>query len=277
MIVRLSRICVKKTDETVLSKAEQRRYEDIVNIQTMLAEGYAPVQIKEMLNTTYFRIRRYATGDPFMLCRLHESKEPEASLYKDTIISLLTQNATLKIALEQVTALGFQGKRSAFEAYCRKLIIELGISYAPKRNVFGVMVNTIRSKPARHYVSKTDLIRHLWSGKEIAPADIDYILDKYPKISEIRQCILDFREIYDDKSISLLEQFIEKYSASQLSPLKSFAGGLRQDIDAINNSVPSEMSNGFVEGINNKIKAIKRMMYGRAKIDLLRVRVLFAR
>ena len=109
------------------------------------------------------------------------------------------------------------------------------------------------------------------------PTDIAFILEKYPLISEIQQCIMDFRKIYDEQSITLMEEFIERYATSQSAPIKSFASGLRGDLDAVKNSVASDLSNGFVEGINNKIKAIKRMMYGRAKIDLLRIRVLYAR
>jgi transposase len=52
---------------------------------------------------------------------------------------------------------------------------------------------------------------------------------------------------------------------------------LRGDLEAVKNSVVSELSNGYVEGNNNKITVIKHTMYGRAKIDLLRVKVLFAR
>jgi hypothetical protein len=57
--------------------------------------------------------------------------------------------------------------------------------------------------------------------------------------------------------------------------LRSFASGLLSDIDAVRNAVTSTLSNGFVEGQNNKTKAIKRTMYGRASIKLLRVKVLF--
>jgi len=59
------------------------------------------------------------------------------------------------------------------------------------------------------------------------------------------------------------------------------SNGIQQNVyhylEAVKNSVISELNNGFVEGNNNKIKAIKRTMYGRAIIDLLRVKVLFAR
>jgi len=243
----------------------------------MLAEGYAPVQIKEILHTTYYRIRRYATGDPFRLCRFAGNGSSEVSQYKEAIIGLLMQNISKKHALEQITALGYRGKRTAFEVYCRKLIAELGISYMPRRNAAGTPVDLNQSKPVQHYVSKSDFERYLWSGKELGSADIEFIFRKYPQITEIQQCIQDFRKIYDDKDISLLSQFIERYTKSRINPIKSFASGLRCDLDAIKNSVTSDLSNGFVEGHNNKIKVIKRIMYGRAKIDLLRVKVLYGR
>ena len=268
---------VKKTDGSVLSEAEQRRYEDIVRIQTMLAEGYAPVQIKELLYTTYFRIRRYATGDPFRLCRFPGHGTSEVGQYKDAIIGLLTQNVSKKQALEQITVLGYRGKRTAFEVYCRKLIVELGITYMPRRNAAGVYIDSDQNKPVQHFVTKSDFERYLWSGKELVPDDSALIFSKYPRTLEIQQCIKDFRKIYDDKDVALLNQFIEQYAASQIKPIKSFASGLRSDLDAIKNSVISDLSNGFVEGHNNKIKVIKRIMYGRAKIDLLRVKVLYAR
>jgi len=103
------------------------------------------------------------------------------------------------------------------------------------------------------------------------------ILNKYLKISEIQQCILDFRTIYNDKDVTLLEQSITRYSESPSNSIKSFASGLLSDLVAVKNSVTSELSNGFVEGNNNKIKTIRRIMYGRAKIDLLRVKILYSR
>jgi len=73
---------VKKTEQDDFSLAERRRYDGIVQIQTMLADGYAPVQIKELLHTTYFRIRRYATGDPSKLCRFQGERKSGADRYK---------------------------------------------------------------------------------------------------------------------------------------------------------------------------------------------------
>ena len=57
--------------------------------------------------------------------------------------------------------------------------------------------------------------------------------------------------------------FIDKFSNSEVSKIKSFAKGLSRDLDTIENAVAYPFSNGFVEGTNSKLKMVKRTMYGR--------------
>jgi len=56
--------------------------------------------------------------------------------------------------------------------------------------------------------------------------------------------------------------------------LQTFVEGLRQDYDAIHAALSMPCSNGQTEGQVNRLKFIKRQMYGRAKFDLLRLCVL---
>ena len=66
-----------------------------------------------------------------------------------------------------------------------------------------------------------------------------------------------------------------KYTKSGLKELSRFAEGLEKDLDAVENSVASPLSNGFVEGTNSKLKMVKRTMYGRCNKDLLAANVNF--
>lgn len=259
-----------------MSVAEKRRCEEIRTIQNLLSEGYAPVQIREMLHTSYFRIRRYATGNPQKLCRFGGNRPSELDQYRDEIIHLLWENTPQNRALETVWKLGYSGKRTAFGVYCRKLVADLEIPYAPRRTAAGTMTSE-RAIPEKRYVQKADVLKYLWSGKELNQSDLEYIRQKYPLILELEQSILDFRRIYSEGSLVALDEFIARYGASACKPIQSFAKGLSDDLAAVKNSVIYDWNSGFAEGCNNKIKAIKRLMFGRAKIDLLRVRVLFAR
>lgn len=58
------------------------------------------------------------------------------------------------------------------------------------------------------------------------------------------------------------------------APLSSFATYIRGDIDAIRLGMTLPWSNGMVEGQVNRLKTIKRQMYGRAGLELLRIKIL---
>ncbi len=62
--------------------------------------------------------------------------------------------------------------------------------------------------------------------------------------------------------------------ASVCEALKQFAKGIKQDLAAVTNALSLPWSNGQTEGQVNRLKLIKRQMYGRANFDLLRKRVL---
>ncbi|MGW6709600.1 ISL3 family transposase [Streptomyces sp. NPDC054956] len=74
-----------------------------------------------------------------------------------------------------------------------------------------------------------------------------------------------------------LEDWIADAEQDTLAPLASFAHNLRRDLDAVRNGLSLPYSSGAVEGNINRLKMLKRQMFGRAGLDLLRKRVLLAR
>jgi len=71
-----------------------------------------------------------------------------------------------------------------------------------------------------------------------------------------------------------LPAWLRAAARSELKEFVGFARGLNEDYEAVRNALSYEWSNGQLEGQVNRLKLIKRMMYGRAKFDLLRARVL---
>ncbi|WP_406841512.1 ISL3 family transposase (plasmid) [Streptomyces sp. AHU1] len=72
----------------------------------------------------------------------------------------------------------------------------------------------------------------------------------------------------------LLLEWIRQAEQDAPKPMKGFAGSLRQDLDAVTAGLPLSWSSGAVEGRVNRVKTIKRAMYGRASFRLLRIRIL---
>jgi transposase len=71
-----------------------------------------------------------------------------------------------------------------------------------------------------------------------------------------------------------LDAWLLQAEHSGIAELKSFAQGLRRDYAAVRAAFSSRWSNGQVEAQVNCLKLQKRLMFGRAKFDLLRQRVL---
>ena len=59
---------------------------------------------------------------------------------------------------------------------------------------------------------------------------------------------------------------------TQSKHFKSFAKGLKEDYDAVKAGMTLDVSNGPVEGQNNRLKMLKRQMFGRANLELLEKR-----
>jgi transposase len=66
-----------------------------------------------------------------------------------------------------------------------------------------------------------------------------------------------------------LDGWIAAVEADDLPGLHSFATGVRRDYQAVVNGLTLPYSSGAVEGNVNRIKMLKRQMYGRASFDLL--------
>jgi transposase len=72
-----------------------------------------------------------------------------------------------------------------------------------------------------------------------------------------------------------LEGWLTQAARSRLPELKGFVRGLRRDEAAVRAAFSTGISNGQTEGFVNKLKVLKRSMYGRANFDLLRLRFLY--
>jgi transposase len=93
-------------------------------------------------------------------------------------------------------------------------------------------------------------------------------------IAEAIALTQDFAALVRQRQPDQLETWLERATASGLQAFKSFANGLRADYEAVKAGVTLLWSTGPVEGQINRLKMLKRQMYGRAGIGLLRQRVL---
>jgi transposase len=102
------------------------------------------------------------------------------------------------------------------------------------------------------------------------------LLDAEPTIREVQQLVADFETLVRRRDRPGLIAWLERADASSVPEIRSFATGLRRDRAAVDAALRSPWSNGQTEGQINRLKVLKRQMYGRAKLDLLEKRFLYA-
>jgi transposase len=95
-----------------------------------------------------------------------------------------------------------------------------------------------------------------------------------PHLDATARHVSAFAEILTGRRGEQLDAWTDAVEADDLPHLHRFVRGLRRDYDAVLNGLTLPHSSGAVEGNVNRIKMIKRQMYGRAKFDLLRKRIL---
>ncbi|WP_433626380.1 ISL3 family transposase [Nocardia sp. CA-120079] len=138
-------------------------------------------------------------------------------------------------------------------------------------------------KPARPAVVKPvapkirTVVAWIMRNPDNLPADdagkLSRILDACPELAATRRHVGAFAVMMRDLRGERLH-WIDLVRTDDLPALHSFTTGLKHDFAAVTAGLTLPFSNGATEGAVTRIKALKRQMYGRAGLDLLRKRVL---
>jgi transposase len=127
-----------------------------------------------------------------------------------------------------------------------------------------------RLPPPARQLSRMMTIRrdHLSKAEAVTVAAVE---TRVPALAAARHLMERFHQIIRGRDADALAPWLIDTSKSLLA---SFANGIRRDFAAVRAAVTEPWSNGQTEGQITKLKLVKRQMYGRAKLDLLRARLI---
>ncbi|MGW5172663.1 transposase [Streptomyces nodosus] len=102
------------------------------------------------------------------------------------------------------------------------------------------------------------------------------VLDRCPELASAAELTSSFAEMLTTLSGDCLPDWITEATGTNLAGIGNFASGLNNELDAVTAGLTTDWNSGPVEGAVNRIKMLKRQMFGRAGCNLLRKRVLLA-
>jgi transposase len=136
-------------------------------------------------------------------------------------------------------------------------------------------VTAIIRLPSASRVSRWLMPWRIIRGEEnYASRFIRLMCEKEPQLKIAQQLALEFYRILKTKNKPQLSIWFSSVSESGSTELQRVAAGMEADATAICEAITSRWSNGVVEGHVNRLKMLKRQMYGRAGFELLRRRVM---
>jgi len=103
---------------------------------------------------------------------------------------------------------------------------------------------------------------------------IERICHTNADLQELYQLGQDFVQMVKQRQVRQLDGWLTRASQSSSVELRGFASSIKQDYAAVKAALSLPWSQGQVEGQITRLKCLKRQMYGRARFELLRSRVL---
>ena len=105
---------------------------------------------------------------------------------------------------------------------------------------------------------------------------VDQLRHECPVVAHLQTLARTFRDLVRTHDVAAFARWLEAADQSELPEGRGFAGGLRADRAAVEAGITLPWSQGQTEGQVNRLKTLKRAMFGRATFELLRLRLLCA-
>jgi transposase len=236
------------------------RYEEAARLQSA---GISISGIAESLGVERKTIRRWLAAGRAPTWNM----PPRESILKDHLDYLDSRWTAgchnVSRLWRELATLGFSGRSGVL------------YKWAETRDRTKPQVNLRPKGGSRPVVSIRQLAQQLMADPDGLPETernfVSHLLDQVPPVAEAISVAKRLNALLRRKAMETLTQILD---AAATTPLKEFATSLRRDVAAIQAALDLPWTTSPVEGQINRLKMLKRTMYGRAGFQLLRARVL---
>jgi len=265
---------LSSSEATEIERHRATRYARYRAVKQLQRQGVSQQGIARTLAMSHNTVRRYVRAETF----------PERAQYRlgsrlDAYLPYLharwAQGVRTPAALwKELCAQGYPGTVRMIERYLLRFGQRLK-GLTPHESAQFLQVATL---------FKTPSVRQVMAWLQSPPATLTaeqaqfvaQVCEVSADLAIVRDLALAFRQLMKDHAVAALPAWVARAEQCPVAEVRAFAVGVRQDYGAVAAALEYSWSNGPVEGQINRLKTIKRQMYGRANFDLLRARVLWA-
>ena len=259
---------------------QRRKIEQQKTIKALRAQGWMQAAIAQKVGVSLKTVERYSRLPDFPETPARHSTFGRSVLdpYKPQLLEWWNQGIREpSILMKLLAPCGFEGSLRTLQRYISGLREAQGLPpvrtkvnqalpkvvdpqtppFTPRQAAYLVVL-----RPENRQAEETDLLDHLAKQHE--------------DLARLIELADEFLELLRKRQPDAFDDWLVKAAGCIIKPLKTFVKGLFNDYAAVKASLMGEVSNGPVEGLNNKLKMLKRQMYGRASLELLEKRLVMA-
>ena len=271
---------VARPNPTATEQAQQRilsnqkhRIKQQKAIKKMQAQQCRPSVIARTLGVSRHTVARYGAAPDFPTAPARRPTFGRSLLapYKQQLLGWWNDGIRQpSILMERLQAVGYTGTIRTLQRYISgvrhaqglppvrvrvdkplpKVMMAESPPFTPKQAAYLLVL-----RPENRQAEETDLLERM--------------TQQHPNLAMLVDLANEFLQLLRQRQSNGFDDWLDRIEKSSIKPLQTFAKGLMDDYAAVKASMSSEWSNGPVEGLNNKLKMLKRQMYGRASLGLL--------
>jgi transposase len=265
-----ARVPWQRRAEAASRQKHAAKVEQYARIQALAAAGFTKLDIAQIVGISRPTVYRYlALEAPPERRRPHRPGRRVLEPYEPYLRRRWAEGCRNRSRLvREIRLLGYEhGARTVFRFLEHLGPVQPGAAPPPKPT-------PARVPSARHIAFL--LVRR---PEDLADDDRDYLdhlCEHEPTVAAAYTLAQDFAAMIRKRQGERFAAWLEQARASGIAELSGFARGLLDDRAAVEAALRLPWSNGQTEGQVNRLKLLKRQMYGRAGFDLLRRRWLLA-
>ena len=250
-----------RTEQVKASRRARRlaRYNEVVELRR---RGQSLRAVAREVGVDVRTIRRWLGADGFPERKERPAAPSKLDAYRTYLDRRLQEGCTNAAQLwRELRACGFDGGISIVRTGVRQMQ-----SGSQKRTGCSPKPPSLRQTAWLIVLEQAEM-------KPRERAYVEALMAASSELARVREVAQAFRAILRERHGSAFEPWS---ASAEKSLLRGFAASLRTDLAAVRAAIELPWSNGQTEGQVNRLKLIKRSMYGRASFEVLRARVLHA-
>ena len=252
---------------------QQHLIEQQKTIKALSAQRWPQAAIAQKVGVSMRTVQRFLASPDFL------PKTPRQAAMRQSILAPYKQqilnwwNAEIwqtTVLMALLRSLGYQGSVRTLQRYIARLRTAQGLPPINFRvtpllpKVVDLQTPPLTPRRAAYLA--------VLKPENREPDDVallDNLRHQHPNIERLFELADEFLQLLRERTDGTFDSWMMEALTCSIKPLQSFARGVLDDYAAVKAALVTMVSNGPVEGLNNKLKMLKRQMYGRAGLDLL--------